>query len=90
MYQSVFFFDLVAPLIASAPFTVVTDRNDVALLISESKNEIDNVYWFYVPEDRGNIAVQVDVFLHSVTIRDLKSMYHTLRSFNAIDLKKFI
>jgi hypothetical protein len=77
-------------LMLNGGFTVVRDRNDVALLISESKNEIDNIYWFYIPEDRGNIAIQVDVFLHSVTLRDLKSMYHTLRSFYAIDLKKFI
>lgn len=73
-----------------AGFWIIKAKDDVVRIINESKERIDGVYWFYVPEDRNHIAVEVDVFIHSVTIRNLSDMYHVLRSFNGIDLKKML
>jgi hypothetical protein len=73
-----------------AGFWLIKDKNKVIEVIEESKNRIDDVYWFYVPEDRMNIAVEVDVFIHSVTINSLSDMYHVLKAFNGIDLKTML
>lgn len=80
----------ITKLLETLGFKIVQDKEDVKNLIEESKNEIDNVYWFYVPENRNNIAIQVDIFIHSVTIRNLDEMYHILKSFNSINLKDYV